>query len=926
MNKELKISTRFYLKFQENEKWGANVEQVIINTKDYFYCSPKFFPEYTHHGILHIRRVLEICDKLVSDKALSNMTARDLGILIISVIMHDIGMFIDSEGLGKLLYGEHSERKTRRLDKRTWKEEWICYLQAIERSSDKKLRKIFGDTGCPEELPFKETIIKEKNALLYGEFLRQNHGRLAFEIVKYGFPGSIDLDVFRKTEIDDEIRDIIAIVARSHTIALRQVVPYLEGQYTLAAEPKNIKIFYLMSLLRMADYLDAGYDRASHVIELMRGTKSEISAEEFSWNQVIDYDDYSWRLESETLIIHANPRCSSQFLKIENWLNELQKELDLCWAVLGEFYTGKSPLELTIRRVNSNILLENTRKRFEERFVTRRAVLDTNPDILKLLIHPLYDEEAKYGIRELLQNAVDACNEREELESRRNNISYHPQIRVEINRDRREISVLDNGIGMTADIIINYFLISGASFRNSEIWEKNYIKNGESVIARSGKFGIGVLSAFLLGNHVEVTTRHLSEDLGYSFGIEIGRENINIERTAAPIGTKLVVRSSLEILEEIVSGTEYPKWTDWYCFQKPVVEYILDGQEIYHEEEYVPNTEEEFEGWYLLEGTEYVSYKWSYDAKHLSGINAFCNGIPVTQGTVLDAAKYGFPLKTPIISIVDYNNKVHINLSRNQLTSFPAEKDFVREGYRFAIMRLLEEEFINARCVCSQALQKGFVYYERLNVEGNSSVHVSQYLFSEEGYTLMSPAFLKHSGVKELLLVCMKSNGIEDFYPQLSSIPIWLCELGTFRRRSFFCRAFTSIFEEKGIYEEAVQFIVDKQFYDIELEDYFAAERVTEKMELCEQDDGIYNFILGGGINDLDSELNWRNLMEQGALAVIRYRLDFSEDSNLMEKLLKQYLNDITWIPYTLEKRERVCSKIFDELGIYSKNEKRRKG
>lgn len=794
--------------------------------------------------------------------------------------------------------GEYSERKTRKLDKCTWREAWISYLQAIERSSDKKLRKIFGEAGCPEELPFKETAITEENLLLYGEFLRQNHGRLAFEIIKYGFPGSVDLDVFRKTEIDDEIRDIIAIAARSHTIALRQAVPYLEGHYTPAAEPKNIKIFYLMSLLRMADYLDAGYDRAPHVIELMRGIRSEVSAGEFSWNQVIDYDDYSWRLESETLIIHANPRCSSQFLKIENWLNELQKELDLCWAVLGEFYTGKSPLELTIRRVNSNILLENTRKRFEERFVTRRAVLDTNPDILKLLIHPLYDEDAKYGVRELLQNAVDACNEREEIERRNGNTLYFPKIQVEINRDKQEISVLDNGTGMTADIIINYFLISGASFRNSEIWEKNYIRNGESVIARSGKFGIGVLSAFLLGNYVEVTTRHLSEDLGYSFGIEIGRENINIERTEAPIGTKLMVKSSTETLDEIVSGTEYPKWTDWYCFQNPNIEYILDGQVIYHEEEYVPNIDEEFEGWYLLEGTEYASYKWSYDAKHLSGINAFCNGIPVTQGTVLNAAKYGFPLKTPIISIVDYNNKVHINLSRNQLTSFPAEKEFVREGYKYAIMRLLEEEFKSIGYSCSQALRKGFVYSERLNIEGNSSVHASQFLFAEDGYTLMSPAFLRHSKVKELLLVCVESNRIEEFAPQSASIPIWLCEIGTYRRRSFFCRAFTSIFEEEGIREKAVQFIVEKQFYDTELEGYFITQKLTEKMKLRGLNGGIYNFSLDEGMSEAALEMNWEELMEQGAIAVIRYQLDYSENLNLMGQLLEIYLKDVTWLPY----------------------------
>lgn len=612
--------------------------------------------------------------------------------------------------------GEYSERKTRKLDKCTWREAWISYLQAIERSSDKKLRKIFGEAGCPEELPFKETAITEENLLLYGEFLRQNHGRLAFEIIKYGFPGSVDLDVFRKTEIDDEIRDIIAIAARSHTIALRQAVPYLEGHYTPAAEPKNIKIFYLMSLLRMADYLDAGYDRAPHVIELMRGIRSEVSA--------------------------------------------------------------------------------------------------------------------------------------------------------------------------------------GASFRNSEIWEKNYIRNGESVIARSGKFGIGVLSAFLLGNYVEVTTRHLSEDLGYSFGIEIGRENINIERTEAPIGTKLMVKSSAETLDEIVSGTEYPKWTDWYCFQNPNIEYILDGQVIYHEEEYVPNIDEEFEGWYLLEGTEYASYKWSYDAKHLSGINAFCNGIPVTQGTVLNAAKYGFPLKTPIISIVDYNNKVHINLSRNQLTSFPAEKEFVREGYKYAIMRLLEEEFKSIGYSCSQALRKGFVYSERLNIEGNSSVHASQFLFAEDGYTLMSPAFLRHSKVKELLLVCVESNRIEEFAPQSASIPIWLCEIGTYRRRSFFCRAFTSIFEEEGIREKAVQFIVEKQFYDTELEGYFITQKLTEKMKLRGLNGGIYNFSLDEGMSEAALEMNWEELMEQGAIAVIRYQLDYSENLNLMGQLLEIYLKDVTWLPY----------------------------
>lgn len=922
MNNELGLSLRFQDKFREDEKWRANVEQILINVKDYFYGSPRFFPEYTHHGIRHVRRTLELCDKLISEQALSEMKVRGLGILVASVLMHDIGMFIKDDGLDKIIYGAFAERKTEFLDGNTWKELWKQYLQTIERSSDKRLRKIFGEAGCPEELPYKEMAITEKNILLYGEFLRQNHGRLAYEIIKFGFPGQENLDVLRKTEIDDKIRDIIALTARSHAMELRGAYGYLEEWYAEPAKPKNIKIFYLMSVLRMADYLDAGNERAPQAVEAMSSMRSEISSEEFSWNQVIDYDDYSWEVKSESLVIDADPKCSSQFLKIESWLHGLQKELDLCWAVLGEMYTGSSPLSLTIRRVNSNILSEKTRKRFEERFVTKRAILDTNPDILKLLIHPLYNEEAKYGVRELLQNAVDACNERQEIEQQAGNTDFQPEVRVEIERGENKFTITDNGYGMTSDIIINYFLISGASFRDSEIWEKKFTKEGKSVIARSGKFGIGVLSCFLLGEHVEVTTRNVNERLGYKFSIELGRENINIERVHVPVGTRISIDSSEEVLKEIVSEAVYPKWTDWYSFQEPVVEYFLDGEEIFHEEEYVPNAEEEFEGWYKLEGTEFMSYKWSYDATSLSGINAFCNGIPVTRGVVLDAEKYGFPLKTPTISIVDYNNKVHINLSRDRLTAFPAEERFVEEGYRYVIMRLLEEKSVEGCGSCVKALQNGFACSENFKIIGNSMMKLSHFLFAEKGYTLMSPSFIKHAGVKELLLVCVKSHKIGQFALPSFAIPVWLCEVGEFRRRSFFKRAFTSVFELENLQENVVQFAVEKNFYDTELKDYFQMQGLEERLSLNKEEEKAYDFGVDGSSTDSDGGRHMTDIIQDGALAIIRYHIAYSGDSDLMESLLREYLEGIVWIPYDMAQRGDVCHKAFERLKIYAKEKK----
>lgn len=865
-----------------------------------------------------------MCDKLIPDKALSNMKARELGILIIAVMLHDMGMFIEKDGMYKILYGEFSEKKVPLLDDYTWKEEWDRYIYKIKRYSDKKLRRIFGEIRYPEQLPSKSFMDMDKYILVYGDFLRQNHGRLIYDIIKCYFPGKEDMDVLRGTDADEEVRDIIALVARSHTMNLRETFEYLEEWYIPPAEPKNIKIFYLMAVLRMADYLDAGYDRAPHAIEAMRTTYSVVSQEEYLWNQVIDYDDYDWKTKSETLVIHANPTCSSQFLKIESWLLGLQKELDLCWAVLGEVYTGKSMLGLTIRRINSNILMEKTRKHFEERFVTRRAVLDTNPDILKLLIYPLYNEESKYGVRELLQNAIDACNERQEIERQKGENNYEPKVCIEIDRDMGQFRITDNGIGMTADVIINYFLISGASFRNSEIWEGKFIKDGSSLIARTGKFGIGVLSAFLLGSYVEVTTRSINEHLGYSFGIEIGRENINIERVEAPIGTKLVVNSTSQILDEVVSGIEYPKWNDWYCFQKPVVEYYLDGKEVKHEEEYVPSAEEEFEGWYTLEGTEFASYKWSYEAERLAGINVFCNGIPVTNGTVLNAEKYGFPLSTPTISLVDFDNKVHINLSRDRLTEFPAEKIFVKEGYKFVIMRLLEVKEIKGFYSCNSILHQGFPYSEKYKVSGKSSANPSHYVFSKEGYTLMSSAFLKHANAKEIVLACVKANMLDELEINSFDNPLWLCEVGAYRRRSFFLRLFNSIFNQKEIEEEAIQFMVEKKFYDTELKDYFLEQGLSARIELYEENDEYYDFVVDGKIKEKKEHVDFKfPLMEEkGVLMFIRYRLKFQEEPTLMEELLKEYLGTVKWIPYDYDTRVRECIGAFERLAMFSDKNK----
>ena len=60
--------------------------------------------------------------------------------------------------------------------------------------------------------------------------------------------------------------------------------------------------------------------------------------------------------------------------------------------------------------------------------------------------------------------------------------------------------IIDKGMGMTKDVILNYFLNVGASFRDDPIWREGFLDNeGNAKVLRSGRFGIGALTAFLLG-------------------------------------------------------------------------------------------------------------------------------------------------------------------------------------------------------------------------------------------------------------------------------------------------------------------------------------------------------------------------------------------------------------------------------------------
>ncbi|AFL73507.1 HD domain-containing protein [Thiocystis violascens] len=138
---------------------------------------------------------------------------------------------------------------------------------------------------------------------------------------------------------------------------------------------------------------------------------------------------------------------------------------------------------------------------------TSLRVSDVAGLVAKLGGKQLYGNDPKVALRELIQNAADA------IRARRCCLPGVPDdyglIQVALRTDETGIwlDVRDNGIGMGPRVLTGTLLDFGASlWRSSDMrWEHPGLMG--KGLKPAGRFGIGFFSVFMLGDHVEVTSR-----------------------------------------------------------------------------------------------------------------------------------------------------------------------------------------------------------------------------------------------------------------------------------------------------------------------------------------------------------------------------------------------------------------------------------
>ena len=138
--------------------------------------------------------------------------------------------------------------------------------------------------------------------------------------------------------------------------------------------------------------------------------------------------------------------------------------------------------------------------------------------LLHMMVHSVYSDKDVF-LRELISNAADACERlRYEAIAAPDLLGEDaaPKITLSINPDQRQLSVEDNGIGMSREEMVEALGTIARSGTKAfmERIEAAQSKEGATLICQ---FGVGFYSAFMVADKVEVVSRRAGSDQAWQW-------------------------------------------------------------------------------------------------------------------------------------------------------------------------------------------------------------------------------------------------------------------------------------------------------------------------------------------------------------------------------------------------------------------------
>ena len=460
----------FFKLLKEREKkegYEAPLSTAVINVakqvEPILGRIPVIFEEYTLHDISHSENVIKNMWKFIPDEVKENLNAMEIYLLILSACLHDVGMAVSKDEEDEILKSE----------------EFLKFRDKHEREVD--LIEKYKEEGNTRAAEFYEKQI-------FTDYIRERHHERSYQYILNNYSGEKGLTI----DNENHAR-VIAKICRAHRLDVRDLEDKSEFDREYSLGGKFINLQFLALCLRLGDTLDADNRRAPKILKEFINPRNPTSKEE--WEKHLSVPEVG--ITEEKIKINATCKSPKYQRGLLEFLRKVEKEREDFIRLLKD-----NPPEisdkyyLNLREVEHNIETDGTYIYNDFKFS-----LD-NEKIFSLFMGTNLYNKKIVGLRELLQNSIDACRCRKAKEA-----GYEGKISYELVKENtddgevRKLIVEDNGIGMDDYVIENYFMRIGKSYYQSRDFKKEGIQFSSISV-----FGIGILSCFMMTDRIEVET------------------------------------------------------------------------------------------------------------------------------------------------------------------------------------------------------------------------------------------------------------------------------------------------------------------------------------------------------------------------------------------------------------------------------------
>ena len=444
--------------------------------------------EYTLHDENHTFNMLYLASKLIPSETLNELSSPDIMMIILSIFLHDIGMSPKGD-LIRLWKNQLPDNEAS-----IYKED-ASLFHRFRRSFVRELQEI--ESFQKSKQPSKAQLVEDQ---IITSYIRVTHADRARKLIAKDWAGKI---LYQDTDLTATLADICF----SHT---ENALALLEMETVkLCSEDTFLCIPFVSVILRLADIIDFDTKRTPPILFSHLTIKNAVSLSEWVKHLAVN----AWSFQRDTITFSAE--CSHPAIEasIHNFCDQIDDELKNSTFILAnltsdicnmERYKIKLPAYVNRTKIRPIIDISTG----DPIYTYRDTKFTLNKkQVVDLLMGTKLYGKPDVALRELLQNSIDACLLRSSLrELWQDNYIPRIQVSLETSNDIDYLIVDDNGIGMNQHIIDKYYTNIGKSYYTSTEFHDLMSEVSKSFKPIS-RFGIGILSCFMVCDNMEVETR-----------------------------------------------------------------------------------------------------------------------------------------------------------------------------------------------------------------------------------------------------------------------------------------------------------------------------------------------------------------------------------------------------------------------------------